>query len=351
MRLPAIARSAPRWAITRRSRPSRPSASIRVTEALQGTSLASDRPSHAVAGRRSRPISSHESCAASKKQISARAEALVCELAAGGGFEAIDGLARAFPLEIVADLIGFTGQVKANMLRWGQAAMEDGSIDPRTMENFLIAGELYGWCSQVTANDLSEGSVGRGIFDAEARGEIPAGCPATSSTNTLEVASTRRSRLSEISSRCSVATPTSSSACGKTPPWFRRPSTRSAALLRAHTCLGATRLPHRGDRRSDVAGRRARRHPFRRWEPGRAPATQDDPDVFNVARDPSDHLSFGYRSAWLCRAGTGAYGRSCRSSPLSPSVCVPFKLGEAVKKPSNLTQSFDKLPVYDVAVA
>ena len=108
-----------------------------------------------------------------EEQINGKAEALVHKLAASGSFEAIDELARAFPLEIVADLIGFTGQVKANMLRWGQAAMEViGPMNPRTSESFPIAGELYGWCNQVTA---TEGSVGRGIFDAQARGEIPAG--------------------------------------------------------------------------------------------------------------------------------------------------------------------------------
>ena len=111
-----------------------------------------------------------------EERIASKADALAREFASGGSFEAMDGLARALPLEIVADLIGFTGHVKANMLRWGQAAMEVlGPMNQRTVENFPIAGELYGWCSQVKAEDLAEGSVGRGIFDAESRSEIPAG--------------------------------------------------------------------------------------------------------------------------------------------------------------------------------
>ena len=62
------------------------------------------------------------------------------------------------------------------MLRWGQAAMQVlGPMNQRTTENFPIAGELYGWCAGVTAEDLAPGSVGRGIFDAEARGDIPEG--------------------------------------------------------------------------------------------------------------------------------------------------------------------------------
>ena len=35
------------------------------------------------------------------------------------------------------------------MLRWGQAAMQViGPLNQRTAENFPIAGELYGWCSE-----------------------------------------------------------------------------------------------------------------------------------------------------------------------------------------------------------
>lgn len=62
------------------------------------------------------------------------------------------------------------------MLRWGQAAMQViGPMNQRTAESLPIAGELYGWCSTVTAEELAPGSVGRGIFEAEARGELPPG--------------------------------------------------------------------------------------------------------------------------------------------------------------------------------
>ena len=145
-----------------------------VNEALTGTSLASDPPVHtqlrAVLAENLAPRALRNL----KDEIDAKADALVAELVQQGSFEAIDALARAFPLQVVADLIGFTGGVRDNMLRWGQAAMEViGPMNARTRESFPIAGELYGWCSTVTADDLAPGSVGRGIFDAEARGDIP----------------------------------------------------------------------------------------------------------------------------------------------------------------------------------
>ncbi|MCP9990416.1 hypothetical protein LUX09_07780 [Streptomyces albogriseolus] len=143
-------------------------------EALTGTSLASDPPVHTQLRATLTENLSPRALRGLKGSITAKADALVAELVEKGSFEAIDALARAFPLEVVADLIGFTGEVRANMLHWGQAAMQVlGPMNQRTAENFPIAGELYAWCSQVTADDLAEGSVGRGIFDAEARGAIP----------------------------------------------------------------------------------------------------------------------------------------------------------------------------------
>ena len=145
-------------------------------DALQGTSLASDPPVHTELRATLTENLSPRALRGLKGSIVAKADVLVADLVEKGSFEAVDALARAFPLEIVADLIGFTGTVRENMLRWGQAAMEVlGPMNQRTVENFPIAGELYAWCSQVTADDLTPGSVGRALFDAEARGAVPPG--------------------------------------------------------------------------------------------------------------------------------------------------------------------------------
>ena len=145
-----------------------------VNEALQGTSLGLGPPgAHPAAGHPERQP--HPEVAAQPQaQIEEKADLLVAELVDSGSFEAIDALGRVFPIQVVADLIGFNDEIRATMLRWGQSAMEViGPLNQRTAENFPIAGELYAWCSQVTAEDLAPDSVGRSIFDAEARGEIP----------------------------------------------------------------------------------------------------------------------------------------------------------------------------------
>jgi cytochrome P450 len=114
-----------------------------VNEALQGTSLASDPPIHTQLRATLSQNLTPRALRGLKVVIDDKADKLVAELAGSGGFEANDALARAFPIEIVADLIGFQGHVKDNMLRWGQAAMQViGPLNQRTQESFPIAGEL-----------------------------------------------------------------------------------------------------------------------------------------------------------------------------------------------------------------
>ena len=129
-------------------------------QALTGTSLASDPPVHTQLRAALTENLSPRALRGLKERIEVKADALVADLVATGSFEAIDALARAFPLEVVADLIGFTGHARDNMLRWGQAAMQViGPMNQRTAESFPIAGELYGWCSQVGAADLEPGEI------------------------------------------------------------------------------------------------------------------------------------------------------------------------------------------------
>ncbi|MFF1923421.1 hypothetical protein ACFVW8_22980 [Streptomyces sp. NPDC058221] len=125
-----------------------------------GTSLASDPPVDTQLRATLTENLSPRALRGAKGRIEAKADALVAELVERGPFEAIDALARAFPPEVVADLIGFTGQVRDNMLRWAQAAMQViGPMNRRTSESFPITGELYSWCSQVGVTDLAEGAV------------------------------------------------------------------------------------------------------------------------------------------------------------------------------------------------
>jgi len=320
-----------------------------VNEALQGTSLASDPPVHAQLRATLTENLSPRALRGLKTTIDAKAAALVDDLATRGSFEAIDALARVFPLEVVADLIGFTGHVRDNMLRWGQAAMQVlGPMNQRTAESFPIAGELYAWCSGVTAEHLAPGSVGRGIFDAEARGDIP---PHTAGQI--------------IHQYLGAGVDTTIASIGNIVALFGRHPDQFD-LLRRDTSLVPAAFAE--VLRYWVPIHAWGRHATRDVEidgvtvPGGSqvailfgsgnhdPRHFDDPDVFLVERNPVDHLSFGYGPHGCAGQGLARLEAHAVIEALATRV-QRLVVGEEVRVPSNTTRSIEQLPVLEVVPA
>ncbi|MFF7319904.1 cytochrome P450 [Streptomyces albogriseolus] len=318
-------------------------------EALTGTSLASDPPVHTQLRATLTENLSPRALRGLKGQIAEKADALVADLVAKGSFEAIDALARAFPLEVVADLIGFTGEVRANMLRWGQAAMEVlGPLNQRTAENFPVAGELYAWCSQVKAEDLAEGSVGRGIFDAEARGDIPpdtaghiihqylgAGVDTTIAAigNIVALFARHPDQLALVRQDPTLVPAAFNEVLRYWAPvhaWGRR-ATKDVTVAGAGIPAGAQVAVLFG------AGNRDPRH-------------YADPDAFLVERNPVDHLSFGYGPHGCAGQGLARLEAHAVIDALARRV-DRLIAGPEVRVPGNTTRSIDKLPVLEVIPA
>jgi cytochrome P450 len=320
-----------------------------VNDALQGTSLASDPPVHTQLRATLAANLTPRKLRAIEEQIVGKAEALVLTLVQGGGFEAMDALARAFPLEIVANLIGFSGDVKNNMLRWGQAAMEViGPMNQRTIENFPIAGELYGWCSQVTADDLAPGSVGRGIFEAMERGEIPQGSAGhiihqylgagvdttiASIGNVVALFGRHPEQFDRVRKDASLVPSAFNEVLRYYPPvhaWGRR--------VTQDVEIDGVTIPE-GSQAAILfgAGNRDERH-------------YPNPDAFDVGRNPVDHLSFGYGPHGCAGQGLARMEGHAVIAALARHV-RSFTLGGQVKKPANITQAFDQLMVHDVVGA
>lgn len=320
-----------------------------VNEALSGTSLASDPPAHTRLRATLTENLSPRALRGLKGRIEAKADALVAELVEQGSFEAIDALARTFPLEVVADLIGFTGQARDNMLRWGQAAMQViGPMNRRTAENFPIAGELYAWCSQVRATDLAEGSVGRGIFDAEARGAIGpgtagpiihqylgAGIDTTVAAigNIVALIGAHPGRLGQIRRDPSLVPAAFNEVLRFWAPvhaWGRR-ATRDVEIDGTVIPAGAQVAVLFG------AGNRDPRH-------------FEDPDTFLVERNPVDHLSFGYGPHGCAGQGLARLEAHAVIDALSRRV-HHLVVGPEVRIPGNITRSIEELPVLEVVPA
>jgi len=320
-----------------------------VNEALAGTSLASDPPDHTRLRATLTENLTPRALRGLKDQIDAKADALVAALVEQGSFEAIDALARAFPLQVVADLIGFTGHVRDNMLRWGQAAMEViGPMNQRTAASFPIAGELYAWCSQVTAEDLAPGSVGRGIFDAEARGAIPpgtaghiihqylgAGVDTTVAAigNAIALLARHPDQLALVREDPELVPAAFNEVLRYWAPvhaWGRR-ATRDVEVDGVVVPAGAQMAILFG------AGNRDPRH-------------YDDPDAFLVERNPVDHLSFGYGPHGCAGQGLARLEGHAVIAALARRV-ERLVVGPEARVPSNITRSIDELPVLEVVPA
>lgn len=320
-----------------------------VNEALTGTSLASDPPIHTQLRATLTENLAPRALRGLKGRIEEKADALVGELVEQGSFDAIDALARAFPLEVVADLIGFTGEARANMLRWGRAAMEViGPMNRRTAESFPIAGELYTWCSQVGAHDLTPGSVGRGIFDAEARGDIPpeaagdiihqylgAGVDTTMAAigNIVALFARHPDQLRLVRENPALISAAFNEALRYWAPvhaWGRR--------VTRETEVDGVTLPE-GAQIAILfgAGNRDPRH-------------YDNADDFLVERNPADHLSFGYGPHGCAGQGLARLEAHAIIGALARRV-DRLETGPEGRVPSNITRSIDTLPVFEVVPA
>ncbi|MEN0138098.1 MAG: cytochrome P450, partial [Rhodococcus sp. (in: high G+C Gram-positive bacteria)] len=320
-----------------------------VNEALQGTSLASDPPIHTDLRATLTENLSPRALRGLRGQIKTKADALVADLVAGGSFEAIDSLARVFPLEVVSDLIGFTGEVRDNMLRWGQAAMEViGPMNQRTAENFPIAGELYGWCTEVRAEDLAPGSIGRGIFDAEDRGAIAPGTAGHIIHQYLGAGvDTTIAALGNIVALFS-AFPDQFDLVRRDPALvpaafnevlrFWAPVHAWGRFVTREVDIDGAVVPA-GSQVAILFG--AGNHDPRHYE---------DPDAFLVERNPVDHLAFGYGPHGCAGQGLARLEAHAVIGALAEQT-QRLVAAEPIRLPSNITRSIDVLEILKVVPA
>jgi cytochrome P450 len=239
--------------------------------------------------------------------------------------------------------------VRDNMLRWGEAAMQViGPLNQRTAENFPIAGELYAWCAGVRAEDLAPGSVGRGIFDAEARGDIPpdtaghiihqylgAGVDSTVAAigNVVALFGTHPDQFDLVRDDPSLVP----AAFAEALRFWAPINTWGRYVARDVEIDGAT-VPA-GSQAAILLG-----------SGNRDPRHYEDPDAFLVERNPVDHLTFGFGPHGCAGQGLARLEGHAVIAALAGSA-QRLVLGEVERAPSNITRSIEKLPVLEVVTA
>ena len=320
-----------------------------MNDVLKGSTLTTDPPDHAALRAALTANLSPRALRPVKADIDAKVDAMVAELVERGSFDAIDDLARAVPVSIVADLVGVQGEVKENFLTWGAAAFNClGPMNERTGASFPVAGELFGWAQGAKAEDLVEGSIGRAIFDAAARGEIPyeaagmiihqyvaAGMDSTIAAigNAFWLLARHPEQLALMSNDPSLVPAAFNEALRhETPvPQFGRYVTRDVEVA-------GTAIPKGAHVALLLAsGNRDARH-------------YEDPDVFEVRRNPADHLSFGYGTHTCAGQGLARLEAHAVLSSLSRRV-RRLEIGEPVRLAGNMVRSLESLPVVSLEAA
>lgn len=313
-----------------------------MNNALRGTSLATDPPEHTplratlsrnLAPRALRPL---------KAEIDEKADKLVAGLVERGSFDVVPELSRAFPLQIVSDLIGVTGVARENILRWGDAAFNVlGPMNARTIENFPIAGELFAWTMQVKAEELTEGSLGREIFAAADRGEIPA--DAAGHIIHQYVAAGMDTTIASIGNAVNHL--------GNNPEQYAilrdDPSlvpSAFAEVLRYESPVHA--FARRVTRDVEVEGTlipAGSRAAVLFAAGNRDPRHYENADDFVVRRNPVDHLAFGYGIHGCAGQGLARLEAHAVLSALVKYV-ETFEVGTPVQQESNMTRTMKSLP-------
>lgn len=318
-----------------------------VNQALAGTTLATDPPSHTALRAALTENLTPRALRGMKDAIDRKAEGIVRGLVARGSFDGIQDLARELPLQVVVDLIGVKDDyVRSHILEWGSAAFNVlGPMNARTEMNFPLAGELYQWTSKLSSDQLEPGSMGHGIFAAAERGEIPpdscghiihqyvaAGLDTTIATigNALQLFGEHQDQyqllrqdpalvpaaLNEVLRYCALMIATG------------RRTTRDVEV-------DGTVIP-KGAKVALLFG--AGNHDPRHYE---------HPERFLIQRNPMDHLSFGYGVHGCAGQGLARLEIYAVLEALIKHV-KSFRIGLPVRKINNSSLALDKLPVFDV---
>lgn len=265
-----------------------------MNEILSGTSLAADPPDHGKLRAILTDNLSPRALRSLRDVINRDADTLVKELIQKGTFDGMKDLAVAFPVSVVLDLIGVQGDKRDSILPWGEAAFNLlGPLNQRAQESFPLAGELFTWThEEMKGEDLAEGSIGHAVWQAAERGQIApesfgylvhqilaAGMDTTIATigNVIQLLAEYPDQYAALRED-----PKKIPAVVAETLRFRTPAPAFGRLATRDVEVGGTIIPA-GSQVALLYG-----------SGNRDEQKYENPDVFDIDRNPVDHLGFGY---------------------------------------------------------
>lgn len=315
-----------------------------MNEMLVGTSLATDPPEHAELRAVLTENLTPRAVRRMGEGIRAKADALLEELLARESFDGMEDLAKPYVTSIVMDLIGIRDDVREKILTWGEAAFNMQGPDNERMRAALpIAGELFHWTHEMlAAEDLAEGSIGRAVFEAGERGDIPRNqCGAIVHQY---IAAGQDTTITAIGNAVSLL--------GSHPAQFGilrdDPSLVPSAFAEVQRFLPPVPVVGRlvvQDAEIDghvvPAGSQAA---LLVAAGNRDPRHYEDPETFDVTRNPVDHLSFGYGAHGCAGQGLARLEAHSMISALADKL-ESFDVTHTSRRLNNITRPFEQIAV------
>ena len=144
---------------------------------MTGVVLSSDPPDHSRYRKILNEKLSARALQGLRGDVEERADRLVAEVVSRGSFDAVADLAAPFPVDVVADLVGFPERGRQRFLPMADAAFNTfGPMNERTQAGLpTVQGIFQYLATEANRQNLAPGSWGAAIYEAVDRGEINEG--------------------------------------------------------------------------------------------------------------------------------------------------------------------------------
>jgi cytochrome P450 len=279
-------------------------------------------------------------------RVARTATELVESLVERGSFDAVADLARALPLSVVPDLVGWPTGARDHLLEWAGASFNLlGPLNDRARNAIPATQAMFHFATETAeTGNLMPGGVGAGLFEASRRGELEAhhvapliiGYMVPSLDTTISAIGSAVWLLARHREQWEAlrADPALIPNAFNETVRLESPIRVFARVTTSATELGGYELPP--DARLAIlfsSANRDERH-FR------------DPDVFDVTRsNAADHLGFGYGVHGCAGQGLARIEGHALLGALVAEV-ERIELGEgAVRSLNNLIHAWASLPV------
>jgi cytochrome P450 len=280
-----------------------------------------------------------------RADIAARADRHVEDLVARGSFDAVTELARAVPVAIVLDLLGFPDEGRDRLLEWAEGFGNlNGPANERMQGSLPAMQELFGWLTTTcTRERMVPGGFATTIHEAAERGDIP-----------------QEAVVPLMSSYALPAMDTTISAIGSAVQLFLENPDQWAAVRADHTLVpGAfnevlrmespvqafARVTHRPYSAEGVSIPENVRVVVLYGAANRDERKYLDPDRFDVRRENVDHVAFGSGTHSCPGQGLTRLEAHAVLEALARRVDKWKSAGEPRRRLTNITRSLDSLPV------